>query len=129
MQKFNFWRTLVLFMGPVIPLFWTAGDICPVFQSQGKSVTFEFRHLHALDSLDSPPTLTPADLLLFRPNCLYVQLFSALQIVIPIRIYKRAQNFIFQLNKGNLTAIVQSKMTFPQMYLDPFSTIPFKEGW
>ena len=31
----NFWRTHVLFVGPLIPLFWTSGDICPGFQSQG----------------------------------------------------------------------------------------------
>ena len=29
-----FWRTRVLFVGPLIPLFWTSGDICPGFQSQ-----------------------------------------------------------------------------------------------
>ena len=29
-------------MGPLIPLFWTSGDVCPVFQSQGG-----FPHLHA----------------------------------------------------------------------------------
>ena len=27
--------THVLFVGPLIPLFWTSGDICPGFQSQG----------------------------------------------------------------------------------------------
>ena len=31
----NFWRTRVLFMGPLISLFWTSGDVCPGFQSQG----------------------------------------------------------------------------------------------
>ena len=30
-----FWRTHVLFVGPLIPLFWTSGDVCPGFQSQG----------------------------------------------------------------------------------------------
>ena len=30
-----FCRTQVLFVGPLIPLFWTSGDICPGFQSQG----------------------------------------------------------------------------------------------
>ena len=30
---FNFWRTRVLFVGPLIPLFWTSGDVCPGFQS------------------------------------------------------------------------------------------------
>ena len=28
-------RTQVLFVGPLIPLFWTSGDVCPGFQSQG----------------------------------------------------------------------------------------------
>ena len=30
----NFCRTQVLFVGPLIPLFWTSGDVCPGFQSQ-----------------------------------------------------------------------------------------------
>ena len=30
----NFWRTKVLFVGPLIPLFWTCGDVCSGFQSQ-----------------------------------------------------------------------------------------------
>ena len=30
-----FCRTQVLFVGPLIPLFWTSGDVCPGFQSQG----------------------------------------------------------------------------------------------
>ena len=33
----NFWRTSVVFVGPVIPLFWTSGDVCPGFQNQGGS--------------------------------------------------------------------------------------------
>ena len=33
-HSFNCWRTSVLFVGPLIPLFWTSGDICPGFQSQ-----------------------------------------------------------------------------------------------
>ena len=28
-------RTKFLFVGPLITLFWTAGDVCPGFQSQG----------------------------------------------------------------------------------------------
>ena len=28
----------VLFVGPLIPLFWTSGDVCPGFQSQGGSL-------------------------------------------------------------------------------------------
>ena len=30
---FNFWRTQVLFAGPLITLFWTSGDVCSGFQS------------------------------------------------------------------------------------------------
>ena len=30
----NFWRTWVLFVGPIIPLFWTSGDVSSGFQSQ-----------------------------------------------------------------------------------------------
>ena len=33
----NFWRTLVLFVGPLMTLFWTFGDVCPGSQSQGGS--------------------------------------------------------------------------------------------
>ena len=29
-----FWRTQVLFVGPLIPMFWTSVDVCPRFQSQ-----------------------------------------------------------------------------------------------
>ena len=32
-----FWRTEVLFLGPLMPLFWTPGYVCPGFQSQGRS--------------------------------------------------------------------------------------------
>ena len=31
---FYFWRTWVLFVGPLIPLFWTSGDVSSGFQSQ-----------------------------------------------------------------------------------------------
>ena len=31
---FNFWRTGVLFVGPLIPLFWTSGEVSSGFQSQ-----------------------------------------------------------------------------------------------
>ena len=29
-------------MGPLIPLFWTSGDVCPRFQSQGGSISVCF---------------------------------------------------------------------------------------
>ena len=34
-----FWRTWVLFVGPLITLFWTSCDVSPGFQSQGGSLT------------------------------------------------------------------------------------------
>ena len=36
--KKTFCRTWVLFVGPLVPLFWTSPDICPGFQSQGGSL-------------------------------------------------------------------------------------------
>ena len=33
--KNNVWRTSILFMGPLITLFWTSGDVYPGFQSLG----------------------------------------------------------------------------------------------
>ena len=49
---FNFWRTHVLFVGPLISLFWTSDDICPGFQSQGGYCLHAF--LPARYSSDSP---------------------------------------------------------------------------
>ena len=34
-----------LFVGPLIPLFWTSCDVCPGFQSQGGSVAWMLSHL------------------------------------------------------------------------------------
>ena len=39
------WCTQVLFVVPLIPLFWTSGDVCPEFQSQGGSLAFVLSHL------------------------------------------------------------------------------------
>ena len=36
----NVCRTLVPVVGPLVSLFWTSGDICPWFQSQGGSSHF-----------------------------------------------------------------------------------------
>ena len=38
----------------MIALFWTSGDICPGFQSQGRSLVCMLPHLHATNSSDSP---------------------------------------------------------------------------
>ena len=46
-------------MGPLISLFWTSGNVCPGFQSQGGSLTCTLSCLHAMDSSG----VTPADLL------------------------------------------------------------------
>ena len=53
-SSFNFWRTSILFVGPLIPLFWTSGVICPGFQSQGRFLACMLCHLHATVSSDSP---------------------------------------------------------------------------
>ena len=50
----NFWRTSVIFVGLLIPLFWTSGDIWPGFQSQGGCLICMFPRLHPMDSSDSP---------------------------------------------------------------------------
>ena len=42
-----------LFAGPLIPLFWTSGDICPGFQSQGGFPRLR-AYSPATDSPDSP---------------------------------------------------------------------------
>ena len=51
---FHFWRTQILFVGPLISLFWTSGDVCPVFQSHGEFPTCVFSCLCTMDSSDSP---------------------------------------------------------------------------
>ena len=51
----KFWRTLVvLFVGQLISVFWTSGDVWPVFQSQGGFLVCVLCHLRAMDSSDSP---------------------------------------------------------------------------
>ena len=42
-------------MGPLIPLFWTYGDVCPGFQSQARFLTCVRCHRRAVDSSGSPP--------------------------------------------------------------------------
>ena len=60
---FKFWRTSILFVRPLIPLFWTSDDICHGFQIQD-----EFPHQHASSPacngfLRFTSGVTPADLL------------------------------------------------------------------
>ena len=45
---------IILFVGPLIPLFWISGDIHPGFQSQGGSLTCILHDLHVMGSSDSP---------------------------------------------------------------------------
>ena len=44
----NFCRTRVLFVGSLIPLFWTSGDVYSGFQSQGGFLTCSLSCLHAI---------------------------------------------------------------------------------
>ena len=48
--KNNFWRTHALFAEPLRRLFWTSGDVCPGFQSQGGSLDCMLSRLRAMDS-------------------------------------------------------------------------------
>ena len=45
---------ITCFVVPLIPRYWTSGDACPGFQSQGRSLTCMLHHLHVMDSLNSP---------------------------------------------------------------------------
>ena len=40
-------------MGPLIPLFWTSGDVFPVIQCQGGSLACILHHICAMDYSDS----------------------------------------------------------------------------
>ena len=41
----RFGGTHVLFVGSLMPLFWTSGDICPGFQNQAESLACMLSHL------------------------------------------------------------------------------------
>ena len=47
-----FWRTFFLFVGLLMPLLWTSGNVCPGFQSQGVSLTYVLCCLCAMESPD-----------------------------------------------------------------------------
>ena len=53
-KKKILWRTQVLFVGPLITMFWTSGDVCPGFQKPGWIPFCVLCYLHAMDSSDSP---------------------------------------------------------------------------
>ena len=38
-------------MGPLIPLFWTSGGVCPGFQSEGGFITCTLSCLHAIPQI------------------------------------------------------------------------------
>ena len=62
----NFWRTWVLFVGPLIPLFWTSGDVSSGFQSQSGFClirTWRRRTSNVTHSLRFISGATTADLL------------------------------------------------------------------
>ena len=48
--KKKIWRTHVLFVGPLTPLFWTSGGVCPGFQSQG-GLTCMLSCLHVIPQI------------------------------------------------------------------------------
>ena len=50
----SLWSTSVLFVGPLMPVFWTSGHVSSWFQSQSGSLVCVLHCLHAMDSLDSP---------------------------------------------------------------------------
>ena len=60
--KKKFGRHQSFFMGPLIPLFWTSGDVCPWFQSQGDPLLACFIAL-CNGFLRFSYGVTPADLL------------------------------------------------------------------
>ena len=54
----NIWRTQVLFMGTLIPLFWTSNDVWSGFQSQGWSIAWV--HLN-VETIDKWANVSPSD--------------------------------------------------------------------
>ena len=56
-----FWRTSVLFVGPLIQLFWSSGDIFRGFRSQDGSLACILPCLDAMDSSHFTSGATPAD--------------------------------------------------------------------
>ena len=48
------WRIHVLFLGPLIPLTLTSGNVYPGFHSEGRFLTCRLSHLRTMDSSDSP---------------------------------------------------------------------------
>ena len=47
----NFCRTQVLFVGPLIPLFWTSGEVFPGFQNQGGFLACTLSCLHTIPQI------------------------------------------------------------------------------
>ena len=58
-----FWRTQVLFMGPLIHLFWTSGDVSFGIQSQRGQPYSHLLEIFMIHSITFTSCVTPADLL------------------------------------------------------------------
>ena len=70
--KKKFWRTWVLFVGPLISLLWTSGDIWPGFQSQVGSLTCLLLSPVCNGFLRFNSGVTPANLLAARMAACHV---------------------------------------------------------
>ena len=72
--KKKIWRTSVIFVGPLIPLFWTSGDICPGFQRQSGSPYLHASSPVCNNILRFTSGATPANLL---ASSMAAELFSS----------------------------------------------------
>ena len=63
LKKKNFWKTWVLLVGLLIPLFWISGEICPGFYTQGGSPCLLALSLACNRIIRFTYGATPADLL------------------------------------------------------------------
>ena len=92
---FNFWRTWVLFVGSLIPLFWTSSDVSPGFQSQGGSLAGVLCHLPAMNSWDTPLvqhlliSWRPAWQLVAFPTCIrsYLDFDEHIHVIFSINVF------------------------------------------
>ena len=58
----------VLFVGSLIPLFWTSGEFCLGFQGKGGTLTWMLPDLCVMDTSEFTFGLTPADLLMINTD-------------------------------------------------------------
>ena len=59
------WRVSILFVGLLISLFWTSGDVCPGFQSHRESLTSTLPNLCEIDEQHYTQTYKQCPLLVF----------------------------------------------------------------